>query len=394
MIRKLQLVFVALFAVLVQAFGQTVVFEEHFTKEDGKPGWSGSGVANGSDPFNKTDNPGWSGTKVFGGDGCLKMGATSGQGSLTTPSIVLNASTGRLTFKAGAWAGDKTGMNITATGCTLSVSSVTLADAAWTDHTIDIVSVNDPAAPITITFAAQTNSKNRFFLDDVVVTVPSATTERELSDMSDVNDLSAGAGIAVHLTRPILGNSWNAVCLPFGMSRAQLQEVFGAGVKTARYMGTDSEQLAFLTDETDYVAGTPVLLYSENTLADFRLSGVTIPETVTAATVQGEDYDFVGTFATVQPTVEGCYYFSTTAANTYKTLTSGGSIKGFRAYLQPKTADAAKISSFTVNGVTLGITELQRSGMLPGVRYNMAGQRVGADYKGLVIENGKKILNR
>ena len=28
------------------------------------------------------------------------------------------------------------------------------------------------------------------------------------------------------------------------------------------------------------------------------------------------------------------------------------------------------------------------------VRYNMAGQQVGKDYKGLVIENGRKFLNK
>jgi len=29
-----------------------------------------------------------------------------------------------------------------------------------------------------------------------------------------------------------------------------------------------------------------------------------------------------------------------------------------------------------------------------GVRYNLAGQKVGADYKGIVIVNGKKMLNK
>jgi hypothetical protein len=29
-----------------------------------------------------------------------------------------------------------------------------------------------------------------------------------------------------------------------------------------------------------------------------------------------------------------------------------------------------------------------------GVRYNIAGQQVTADYKGLVIENGRKVLKK
>ena len=46
---------------------------------------------------------------------------------------------------------------------------------------------------------------------------------------------------------------------------------------------------------------------------------------------------------------------------------------------------------YSLNGFTTGISKIQTSAA-KAVRYNLAGQKVGADYKGVVIENGKKIV--
>lgn len=46
---------------------------------------------------------------------------------------------------------------------------------------------------------------------------------------------------------------------------------------------------------------------------------------------------------------------------------------------------------YSLNGSTTGISNIQTSAV-KSVRYNLAGQKVGADYKGVVIENGKKIV--
>ena len=46
---------------------------------------------------------------------------------------------------------------------------------------------------------------------------------------------------------------------------------------------------------------------------------------------------------------------------------------------------------YSLNGFTTGISKIQTSAA-KAVRYNLAGQKVGANYKGVVIENGKKIV--
>ncbi len=75
---------------------------------------------------------------------------------------------------------------------------------------------------------------------------------------------------------------------------------------------------------------------------------------------------------------------------------NGETVPTDRAYLQSKTALA---KGFVINyddeegeetdGIKSVSTKVEN-----GVRYNLAGQKVGADYKGIVIVNGKKIVRK
>lgn len=93
------------------------------------------------------------------------------------PTISLTGN-GTLTFKAGAWAGDATTLNISASGAKLSKSSVTLADSKFTDYSIDITNAT---GSVTITFTGLNKNKSRFFLDEVKVTKTSTKTATQLT---------------------------------------------------------------------------------------------------------------------------------------------------------------------------------------------------------------------
>ena len=41
-----------------------------------------------------------------------------------------------------------------------------------------------------------------------------------------------------------------------------------------------------------------------------------------------------------------------------------------------------------------GVTVNDENSKFAGATYNLAGQKVGADYKGIVIENGKKVVKK
>ena len=99
----------------------------------------------------------------------------------------------------------------------------------------------------------------------------------------------------------------------------------------------------------------------------------------------------------------GCYGPCNLATNDYMLSdnqwwkngeTSGYNVKGFRAYVQSKTPEAAKMLTLVIDGQTTGLKLNTITGNIEGETYNMAGQRVANGYKGLVIKNGKKVINK
>lgn len=71
-------------------------------------------------------------------------------------------------------------------------------------------------------------------------------------------------------------------------------------------------------------------------------------------------------------------------------VTSTNTLAANRAYLiVPDGTDVKGIFD-----ITTGINEISEASVKAEGMYNMAGQKVGADYKGIVIVNGKKMLNK
>ena len=157
-----------MFALLgMVANAQNVVFYESFDQNAGTGGndgqWSGNVASSTKVTY---DNNGWVGTKVYGADKCIKLGTKSGKGEITTPAISLNGN-GILTFKAGAWSGDKLTVSLSiANGGELSMITIDLSEASFMDYTVEITNATVNS---TITFSANVASKNRFFLDEVKV---------------------------------------------------------------------------------------------------------------------------------------------------------------------------------------------------------------------------------
>lgn len=147
-------------------------FKETFTGCDGTGGndnsWSGTIASNDFDDSN-ADHAGWELVSGNAANKCIKLGTGSKKGSATTPSILVTpGTTYTLKFKAAAWDGSKENKTLvlSATGGTISPSSVTLTKGAWTEYTITFVASENSA---TITFAGLETTNSRFFLDEVVL---------------------------------------------------------------------------------------------------------------------------------------------------------------------------------------------------------------------------------
>lgn len=73
-------------------------------------------------------------------------------------------------------------------------------------------------------------------------------------------------------------------------------------------------------------------------------------------------------------------------------IISGDLIPAKKGYLVITSANAKAF--YALNEAT-GITVVEKNGLASDApRYNLAGQRVGADYKGIVISNGRKYINK
>ena len=146
-------------------------FYESFDSCDGTGGndgqWSGS-IATST--VRTDNNANWTFENEGGANACVKLGSGSSLGTATTPKLGINTSTAKLSFKAGAWDGsnENTTIKVTANnGGTVEPSTITLKKGQWTDYTCTISGATETT---TLTFAAASQtSKNRFFLDEVMV---------------------------------------------------------------------------------------------------------------------------------------------------------------------------------------------------------------------------------
>lgn len=156
--------------------GSTLLCES-FDECDGTGGndgiWGGRSIGAGTPTY---DNKGWTSTqgKVYASSACVRVGTSSVNGDITTPSFTVNGKA-VLSFKAGAWntSGDGTTLNLSVSNGTISPSSVTMKKGEWTDYNVTITANGN----VKTTFKA---SKLRFFLDEVKVTDASTSGIREI----------------------------------------------------------------------------------------------------------------------------------------------------------------------------------------------------------------------
>lgn len=96
-----------------------------------------------------------------------------------------------------------------------------------------------------------------------------------------------------------------------------------------------------------------------------------------------------------------------TGANNIYCLANKNNIVGFyqvlssvtipanKAYLEINTTTPAKYYSIGIGGNTTGIQTIQQNSVkADGIMYSLSGQKVGANYKGIVICNGKKMIKK
>lgn len=146
--------------------------------------------------------------------------------------------------------------------------------------------------------------------------------------------------INVSMTRSILTSAhYNTICLPFALSAAQMEEIFGAGYDLEEFVSASLNEgiLNLLFNQVDaLVAGKPYLLKPAISVTNPSFEGVTIGATSPVDQTSDTYVSFHGTFAPTELTGGNKNILFLGANNELFWPTSTGNINGFRAYFELK----------------------------------------------------------
>ena len=197
--------------------------------------------------------------------------------------------------------------------------------------------------------------------------IVSAFTLSENSTNSDIATYS-GTLSNISFVRSLVSSQYNTFCLPFALTDAQLQEIFGAGYDLEEFVSSSLEDdvlsLTF-NKVTSLTAGKPYLLQPSIDVVNPSFEGVTITET---SPVDQTSDTYISFHATYAPTeLEGgnrnllflgagneLFYPSTTADikafRAYFEVKGGAALAAKRARIVKKEDSATGIESQMVNG--------------------------------------------
>lgn len=208
----------------------------------------------------------------------------------------------------------------------------------------------------------------------------------------------------VTLKRTIKPEKWNTFVVPFDIDNATLKEKFGNEVEVAVYIecqfGDSKNSTVNFTklqaDERKIDANIPVLLWTPEAESTYTFYGVTLK---TGEPIMGGiNYDFVGSYAASITLKEGDYFIGENSLGESKLWEANPdktTLKGTRAYLKPKNAEAgARIIDFRIGErETTGIVSINNGvKSIDNATFDLQGRKVTNVKKGLYIKNSKKVV--
>lgn len=213
-------------------------------------------------------------------------------------------------------------------------------------------------------------------------------TDIELDEAVDYTPEAAYANVTLKRT---IKTGYNTVVLPFNLDEAQTAEVFGDGAQVYTYREeADGEQSTIYFDKKDeavIVANQPVLVKATADATEKTIEGVVVSD-ASVQNVTGTNFDFVGSYSGLS-LEDGDYFFN--GDKLYRSNGVGNAMKGFRAYLQSKTANAE--ARLVIGDMETGIEAVNSGDVVADKAiYTLSGQRVSKAQRGLYIVSGKVIV--
>ncbi|MCR5152624.1 MAG: carboxypeptidase regulatory-like domain-containing protein [Prevotella sp.] len=214
--------------------------------------------------------------------------------------------------------------------------------------------------------------------------------------ISEYNDVSVDKVIVNYTAKA----GWNTIVLPFEITGLP----YTAETKVYELVDYVDGSLRFVEHTTGNLeANTPYVFYVEEAqtepmeFEDVAQVNVEYPEFFT------ETVSFIGTYSPIPAGDMTGWYGVVPSTGRIAKAGSGASIKALRAYFVLEAGTPAELNAiFTdaenidtaIEGISIENGQLNINGAVDYSKpvYNLSGQRVGRDYKGVVIQNGKKIV--
>jgi hypothetical protein len=187
----------------------------------------------------------------------------------------------------------------------------------------------------------------------------------------------------VTLDRPFI-KGWNTLVLPFDFAASKI-----SGATFYEFTANNNGELKFskVTTET-LTAGTPYLLNLDAAIDEQIVFNKVEITAATAGDVEKGGAHFIGTYRTNTSMVGN---YGVTPAGTVQKGGEGSWMKAYRAYItMPESASGVRIAIFDE---TTGISRVLTAKEVEDMNiFNLQGQRVGENAKGVVIKGGKKVV--
>lgn len=210
--------------------------------------------------------------------------------------------------------------------------------------------------------------------------------------------IAASKGSNVSYDRNFTMNQPCTVCLPFALTANEL-----ANVGKAYTLSAVNGSKATFTPVTAIEAYTPYLLIpsANGKLLENIAEAKDIADVpAEAKTSVSGSYSFVGTLQakkSVKTKGMEVYGFSANEGK-FVRASDKASIDAFRAYISVPSTALSTAASRSIDldfGGTTGINEIQNAhSSSAAATYDVAGKRVDKNYKGVVIRNGKKMIQK
>lgn len=215
-----------------------------------------------------------------------------------------------------------------------------------------------------------------------------------LKETATENEVVAGTYDEVTIARTVLAGP-NPMCLPFAVSKADFERVFGAEATVLEFTGYENGDINLTKKEIGDVAmeaNVPYIVYAKQAATEISFYNVDVNSNA-AGTVTNGEAQLIGTFVKKALNADGNKKpYAVSKTGTINPVKAGANLKGFRAYFMLPANTTAKvfIDGVAVDGEATGIEAIEN--VEPGELYDLSGRRVMNAQKGLYIQNGKKFV--